>query len=118
MPSPATTVAGWWVLVTSMEVWRVTATVSWAQSLEPWSSWAQASFWSEAGAEGDTVPVTVTVTTVPGPRSPRLQLTSWATVVQVPWVVVAPVGVTSAGTESVACTPVEVEGPPLATVTV
>src|SRR5437879_913714 len=101
-----------------MEVGRCTAAVSWAQSLEPCSSWAQASFWSEAGAEGDTDRKSVVEGTGPGPRAPRLQLTSWPTVVQMPWVVVAPVGVASAGTESVACTPVEVEGPPLATVTV
>src|SRR5438309_2262871 len=101
-----------------MEVWRVTATVSWAQSLEPWSSWAQASFWSEAGAEGDTVPVTVTVTTVPGPRSPRLQLTSWPTVVQVPWVEVASVAVMSGGMASVTKTPDTDEGPEFDTTTV
>src|SRR5438309_73682 len=101
-----------------MEVWRAAAGVPWGPVPGVWSCGAQVSFWSEAGAEGDTVPVTVTVTTVPGPRSPRLQLRSEERRVGKEWGAGASVGVTTAGTESVACTPVEVEGPPLATVTV
>src|SRR5437879_2624098 len=101
-----------------MEVTAEKVTVSWAQSPGSEERRVGEAFCSEAGAEGDTVTVTVTVSTVPGPRSRRLQLTSWPTVVQVPWVVVAPVGVSWAGTESVYCGDVEVEVRSLATVTV